>query len=178
MSQSMETWRISGSRPPPSGHQTSSCTTGINLIDHHGALGLSKQILECSHFWRIRLTLYWHKFQYIWGSQARDSQEFILPAGFIVVFPQFPVLLDPSLISCGNWVIVIINQLPRLSRPQFDIILHQDLIDALQGWIELKLMHSSDNSIIISILFALCSEDSSIATKPTRTRTLIIFQER
>lgn len=78
---------------------------------------------------------------------------------------------------CGNWVIVIINQLPRLSRPQFDIILHQDLIDALQGWIELKLMHSSDNSIIISILFALCSEDSSIATKPTRTRTLIILQE-
>ena len=92
MSQSMETWRIFGFRPPPFGHQTSSCTTGINLIDDHGCLGLSKQILECSHFWRIGLTLYWHKFQYIWGPQARDSQEFILliGTGFIVVFPLFP----------------------------------------------------------------------------------------
>ena len=75
------------------------------------------------------------------------------------------------IIGCGSRVFVIINQLAHLPRPQFDIILHQDLIDALRGWIELKLMHSSDNSIIISILFALCSEDSSISSKPTRTRT-------
>ena len=136
------------------------------------------KILECSHFWQIGLKLYWQKFQYIWSPRPqRQSRIYFARRIFVAVF--YPSVSGSWILNCsGNWVIVIINQLSRLSRPQFDIILHQDLIDALQGWIELKLMHSSDNSIIISILFALCSEDSSIATEPTRTRTLIILQEK